>query len=170
MNKFERVSSAEYWNAVQGVLEVPVAEIEKNAFQDEYEGIKLPMRAHCGDAGYDFFSPFSFTIEPMQQLLIPTGIRCLLDEDNVLLVLPRSGLGFLGIQLLNTVGVIDSGYYKSDNEGHIIVGIRNMGVRPVVVDAGQAFAQGIIVKYQLADEQEIAKKRNGGFGSSDGDL
>ena len=87
-----------------------------------YEGIKLPVRATSGSAGYDFFAPFDFILAPSQTIKIPTGIRCEIDEGWVLKIYPRSGLGFkFRLQLNNTVGIIDSDYFYSDNEGHIFI-------------------------------------------------
>src|SRR5690606_15181129 len=85
-----------------------------------YERIKMPKRATIGSAGYDFFSPLTFTLAPGETIKIPTGIRAFIEEGWVLKCYPRSGLGFkYRLQLNNTVGIIDSDYYDSDNEGHI---------------------------------------------------
>ena len=57
---------------------------------------------------------------------VPTGIRVFMQENYVLKLYPRSGLGFkYRLQLNNTVGIIDSDYYSSDNEGHIFDKITN---------------------------------------------
>ena len=65
---------------------------------------------------------------PGATIKIPTGIRCILKEGFVLKEYPRSGLGFkYRVRLDNTVGIIDSDYYKSDNEGHIFIKITNEG-------------------------------------------
>jgi dUTP pyrophosphatase len=57
--------------------------------------------------------------------VIPTGIRAVgMNTDTVLLMAPRSGLGFrYRVGLANTIGVIDSDYAGSSNEGHIMVKI-----------------------------------------------
>ena len=87
-----------------------------------YESIMLPRRATKGSAGYDFFSPIDFELKPGETLKIPTGIRASMEEGWVLCIFPRSGLGFkYRLQMNNTVGIIDSDYYFSDNEGHIFV-------------------------------------------------
>ena len=113
-----------------------------------YEQIELPKRATAGSAGYDFFTPFDFTLAPSQTIKIPTGIRCEIDEGWVLKIYPRSGLGFkFRLQLNNTVGIIDSDYFYSDNEGHIFIKITNDSNENKTVEVKKAtgFAQGIFV-------------------------
>ena len=91
-----------------------------------YEAIRLPKRATAGSAGYDFFAPAEFTLKPGETVKIPTGIRVEMDQEWVLKCYPRSGLGFkYRLQLNNTVGIIDSDYFYSDNEGHIFAKITN---------------------------------------------
>lgn len=91
-----------------------------------WEEIALPRRATTGSAGYDFKAPFTFEMRPGETMKIPTGIRVKIDEGWWLGCLPRSGLGFkFRMQFDNTMGVIDSDYYFSDNEGHIFAKITN---------------------------------------------
>ena len=72
------------------------------------------------------FAPFAFTLAPGETIKIPTGIRAEMKEDWVLQIYPRSGLGFkYRLQMNNTVGIIDSDYFFSDNEGHIFMKITN---------------------------------------------
>ena len=86
----------------------------------------MPKRATVGSAGYDFKLPFSITLNPNETKKIPTGIRVQMEVNYVLKLYPRSGLGFkYRLQLNNTVGIIDSDYYYSDNEGHIFAKITN---------------------------------------------
>lgn len=134
-----------------------------------YDGIKLPRRATVGSAGYDFFSPFNITIEAGGCAVIPTGIRCRMNEGWVLALFPRSGLGFkTGMHLANTVGIIDSDYYYSDNEGHILVKIVNDSslAAELTISSGSAFCQGIFLPFGTAEGDDTSEIRNGGFGSS----
>ncbi len=135
-----------------------------------YDSIKLPKRATSGSAGYDFYTPVDIHLEPGQTIKIPTGIRAKMEADWVLMIFPRSGLGFkFRLQLNNTVGVIDSDYYDSDNEGHIFIKITNDSNEGKVVDvaAGGGFAQGIFMPYGITDDDDVDEVRNGGFGSTD---
>jgi len=136
---------------------------------DIYEQIKMPKRATTGSAGYDIFSPIDFSLAPGETIKIPTGIRVKIDEGWVLKLYPRSGLGFkFRLQLNNTVGIIDSDYYNSDNEGHIFIKITNDSNegKTVSLKSGEAFCQGIFVEYGITYDDDVSEIRNGGFGST----
>lgn len=129
----------------------------------------MPVRATVGSAGYDFYSPLDFVLTPGQTIKIPTGIRARIEDGWVLMIFPRSGLGFkYRIQLDNTVGVIDSDYYGSDNEGHIFIKITNDSNegRTLSLKKGDGFAQGVFLPYGVTSDDETAAVRNGGFGST----
>lgn len=137
--------------------------------QGIYDSISLPRRATKGSAGYDFFAPVSFSLKPGATLKIPTGIRVEMEENWVLTCYPRSGLGFkYRLQLNNTVGVIDSDYFYSDNEGHIFVKLTNdtNENKTVEVEAGAGFMQGIFLEYGITMDDDAEEIRNGGFGST----
>lgn len=137
--------------------------------EDIYDKIKLPKRATIGSAGYDFYSPLNFTLKPGETIKIPTGIRVRIEEGWVLKCYPRSGLGFkYRIQLNNTVGIIDSDYYHSDNEGHIFSKITNDSNedKSVTIEEGTGFMQGIFVEYGITVDDDTDELRNGGFGST----
>ena len=119
--KFEKVSYEEFEKGFEDCF--PKCELE---CKEVYEQIKVPKRATKGSAGYDFFAPVTFSLKPGETIKIPTGIRVWMEEHFVLKLYPRSGLGFkYRLQLNNTVGIIDSDYYYSDNEGHIFAKITN---------------------------------------------
>ncbi len=129
----------------------------------------LPRRATSGSAGYDFFAPFDLTVYPGETVTVPTGVRVWMEEGWVLKLYPRSGLGFkYRLQLNNTVGIIDSDYYYSDNEGHIFIKISNDSYdgKTVTVAVGEAFAQGIFCEYGITVDDDATAVRNGGFGST----
>lgn len=163
--KFHKVSFERYlqdWENLFG--DEPRSVIQKN-----YEDIQLPRRATKGSAGYDFFSPQHFSLEPGRTITIPTGIRVEMEEGWVLKCYPRSGLGFkFRLQLNNTVGIIDSDYFYSDNEGHIFVKITNDSNEGKIVNVnkGVAFVQGIFVEYGITYDDDVSQERNGGLGST----
>ena len=136
-----------------------------------YENLKLPNRATMGSAGYDFHAPFAFSLAPGEVLTIPTGVRVKMDESWVLELYPRSGLGFkYRLQMNNTVGIIDSDYYYSDNEGHIFVKLKNDSHenKTLEVAQGAGFVQGIFLEYGITVDDDAQGVRNGGFGSTGG--
>ena len=140
-----------------------------NNVKEIYDNIQLPKRATSGSAGYDFYSPLDFVLEPGQTIKIPTGIRAKIEDGWVLMIFPRSGLGFkFRIQLNNTVGIIDSDYYGSDNEGHIFIKITNDSNegKTLSLKKGDGFAQGVFLPYGVTSDDEAAALRNGGFGST----
>ena len=135
--------------------------------------IPLPKRATTGSAGYDFICPADVTLQPGDAITIPTGIRCEMQPSWVLMLFPRSGLGFKHqVRLANTVGVIDADYFHAENEGHIMVRIANgqspcsMGSHEVTIRKGERFCQGIFLPHGLAEEDEVLSDRVGGFGST----
>ncbi|NCA92485.1 deoxyuridine 5'-triphosphate nucleotidohydrolase [bacterium] len=161
--RFEKVSEQNFVISMQ-----KMGFSEKEA-KDAYLELKIPSRATKGSAGYDFFAPFSFSLSPMQSITIPTGIRVKINEGWLLQIFPRSGLGFrFRLQLDNTVGIIDSDYYESDNEGHIFCKITNASneEKTVEVAKGSGFCQGIFTEYGITDADNAYAMRNGGFGST----
>lgn len=163
--KFHKVSLNQFLGGMQGDF----PEYTEADLKDMYDSIKLPTRATKGSAGYDFFAPFSFSLPPGSTIKIPTGIRVEMEPEWVLKLYPRSGLGFkFRLQLNNTVGIIDSDYYYSDNEGHIFIKLTNDSNegKTVEVTEGTGFAQGIFLEYGITVDDDVQDERNGGFGST----
>ncbi len=163
--KFHKVSRQQFekdWSAA--FPEVTTAEMRRI-----YEGLRLPQRATKGSAGYDFFAPAAFTLNPKETLKIPTGIRVEIQEGWVLQLFPRSSLGFTyRLQFNNTVGIIDSDYFESDNEGHIFIKMMNASTEGKIVQLrpGDGFAQGIFLPFGICEDDAVQERRNGGFGST----
>ncbi len=163
--EFSKVSIDNFMKAIKDDF----PEYTEADIKDMYESIELPSRATKGSAGYDFHAPFAFSLPAGSTIKIPTGIRAKMEEDWVLKLYPRSGLGFkYRLQLNNTVGIIDSDYYYSDNEGHIMAKITNDSNEGKTVDisAGMGFMQGIFLEYGITVDDNAQGIRNGGFGST----
>ena len=142
--------------------------LSANPDESAYSDIILPKRATSGSAGYDFFAPFSFSLNPNETIKVPTGIRCKINEGWVLSIYPRSSLGFkYRLTLDTTVGIIDSDYFNADNEGHIFVKMTNLGDKPLSVEKGKAFCQGIFTPYGITYDDDATSSRTGGIGSTD---
>ncbi len=150
----------------------------KNVFNNEkeevicsiYENIKLPSRATKGSAGYDFYAPFDITLKPNESIKIPTGIKVKIENGWFLGIFPRSSLGFkYRLQLDNTIGIIDSDYINSDNEGHIFIKMTNDGKenKTITIKALDGIAQGIFLPFGICEDDDVTSCRNGGFGSTD---
>lgn len=137
--------------------------------EETYKELLLPKRATKGSAGYDFYTPIDITLNPGETIKIPTGIRCEMNPSWVLMIFPRSGLGFkYRLQLNNTVGIIDSDYFYSDNEGHIFIKLTNDSNENKILEVkkGQGIVQGIFMNYGLVEDDDTSESRNGGFGST----
>lgn len=143
--------------------------LEETEIQNIYNEISLPKRATVGSAGYDFYTPIDVILKPGETIKIPTGIRCEMNPSWVLMLFPRSGLGFkFRLQLNNTVGVIDSDYFYSDNEGHIFIKLTNDSNENKTLDVkkGEGIVQGIFLTYGIVEDDNVSEIRNGGFGST----
>ena len=135
--------------------------------RQSYCGIDIPKRSTSGSAGYDFVSPIDFVLYPSEEIKIPTGIRCVMDDGYVLFIFPRSSLGFkYNLMCCNTVPIIDSDYYKSDTEGHIFIKLINRGKKPLSIKRGDKIVQGILVPFCYTYDDDVDTVRNGGMGST----
>lgn len=151
-----------------------------------YDNIILPARSTSYSAGYDFYSPFDFTLKPGNTIKIPTGIHCEIEPDWFLMACPKSGLGSKHhVRFTNTIGIIDADYFHADNEGHIFLELEiplsatddasvcfgrdlTTKINPMEIKAGNKIAQGIFLRYGVSenDDDTVKTKRTGGFGST----
>ena len=151
---------------------VSTEQLEKDFGEDRNETVmKLPKRATKGSAGYDCYAPVDIYLGPGNDIKIPTGIKSYMRNGEMLMAVPRSGLGFkYYCRLANTIGIIDKDYYDNpDNEGHIFVKLRNEGNEPIIIKHGEAMCQFIFTPFLLADNDDFTNgnDRIGGFGSTD---
>ena len=143
--------------------------------------ISMPERSTKNSAGYDFFA-IEDTVVPsyyglllervvsgdaIKPTMVKTGIKAYMEEVEVLSIYNRSSNpGKKGLILANSVGIIDSDYYFSENEGHIFVCLKNEGVKEVNINKGDRFVQGIFTPYLLTDDDSATGNREGGIGST----
>ncbi|MBE6102773.1 MAG: dUTP diphosphatase [Selenomonas ruminantium] len=136
----------------------------------EGKGIALPLRGTAASAGYDLSAAESVVIAPGEMAMVPTGVKAYMEPDEVLYIHIRSSLAVKRqLVLMNSVGVVDADYYNNpDNEGHIFIALWNRGKGAVTLKAGERLAQGVFMKYLLADGDTAGKgqDRQGGFGST----
>lgn len=170
VGEFEKVSFDQFYEAMKTEFYEGYygGEVQfKDYVRSIHDILRLPSRATSGSAGYDFKAPFSFSLRAGDTIKIPTGIRVKIDDRWWLACLPRSGLGFkYRVALANTCGVIDSDYYRSDNEGHIFVKLVNNGDKDLSVSAGDGFMQAIFLPYGITHSDSASAVRNGGMGST----
>ena len=137
------------------------------------KGINLPIRKTKNSAAYDIEAAEDIVLpsfkKGMKPTLIPTGLKAYMQNDEVLLIVPRSsGPKKQGISFPHNVGVVDSDYYNnSDNEGHIFIQCINLKDKDVVIKKGETIGQAIFQKYLIVDNDQADGIRSGGFGSTD---
>ncbi len=126
---------------------------------------RIPTYAHEGDAGMDLFAFRSATIEPMQRMLISTGISMVIPKGYVGLIWDKSGVAAKrGLKTL--AGVVDSGY-----RGEVFVALFNTASEPQTFEAGEKLAQMLIQPVESPEVVEVAeldvtKRGIGAFGST----
>jgi len=132
------------------------------------DSIPLPGYAHKGDAGIDLYSAIDTELKPLERKMIPTGIAISIPNGFAGFVQPKSGLAINnGITLLNTPGLIDSGY-----RGEICAILINMDKNNAYkIKKGSKICQLVIKKVEDAklnyvDELDNTDRGSGGFGST----
>ena len=156
MRKFEKISFAQFKKDISD---------DKNLY-NKYE---LPTRKTKNSAGYDILSLIDHDLKPGESIVIPTGLKCALPNDEILLIASRSSFGYkYNVRLVNGVGIIDADFYNNEsNEGHFRVKLQNHGEQTLPIKIGDAIAQGLFIKYYTVDEEVAIKNvRKGGIGST----
>ena len=154
MRYFEKISFEQFSKDIN----------ENKALYDSYE---LPKRATKSSCGYDFYAIEDMILHPGEIKKIPTGYKAKFNDDEMLMLVVRSSMGFkYNVRMCNQVGIIDSDYYNnSDNEGHMWVALQNEGNIDYEIKKGTAYCQGIFVKY-LTCGDEVNNDRTSGIGST----
>lgn len=154
MRKFEKISENSFYRDIPN---------------GNYNDIILPKRGTKNSAGYDFYSLYDIVIKPNERVVIPTGVKACMNENEFLGIYVRSSLGFkYNTRMCNQVGIIDADYYNNiDNDGHIFVCLQNESDKDVVIKKGDRFVQGIFQPFLITDDDNTTISRNGGIGSTD---
>lgn len=160
VGQFEKISYKQ-WHKDYG-------DNDQHTFDKHLDEIPMPKRATKGSAGYDIATPFAIDLEPDEEILVPTGLKCKIDNGWGLFALPKSGLGFkYYVRLANTIGLIDEDYYNNDgNEGHMWVKLRNEGNKTLHIDEHKGMCQMVFLPYGITYDDESEGVREGGFGST----
>ncbi len=130
--------------------------------------LPIPSRQHESDAGYDLVTTVDIEIAPGQRMLVPTGVAIGIPVGYAGFVQPRSGLAIKdGVTVLNTPGLIDSGY-----RGEIKVVLMNTDARATfMAKRGDRIAQLVIqrveqVSWYVVDQLDDSDRGAGGHGST----
>jgi dUTP pyrophosphatase len=129
----------------------------------------LPSYQTEGSAGMDIYASVknNIIINPLERVIIPTGLFIALPKGFEAQIRPRSGLAIKqGLTCLNTPGTIDSDY-----RGEINVILINLSNEVQTIKNGDRVAQMVIAKYEigewnLVDTLDETARGSGGFGST----
>lgn len=129
----------------------------------------LPAYSTLLSAGMDVRAELteSITLEPLQRVIVPTGLYFEIPEGYEIQVRPRSGLAAKhGITVLNSPGTIDADY-----RGELKVILVNLSSEPFVIEKGERIAQIVLaahahIEWQEASELSDSERGEGGFGST----
>jgi len=141
-------------------IELPIQKLNDKA--------QIPETAYEGDAGFDLRATEKLVLKPFERAMVPTGLAMAIPEGYAGFVLPRSGSAIKqGLSLINTPGLIDSGY-----RGEINVLAVNLDAKDdIEIEIGDRVAQLVIMKVEsiqavLVDQLSETSRGSGGFGSS----
>jgi dUTP pyrophosphatase len=129
--------------------------------------VSLPAYARDGDAGLDLAAAHDVAFEPNGRALVATGLAVAIPAGFAGLVLPRSGLARAqGVTVLNSPGLVDSGY-----RGELKVLLVNHGAATITLRRGERVAQLVIQRVERAELVEVSElppseRGAGGFGST----
>lgn len=141
----------------------------RKQFKKHDKKAPMPVRSDKKSAGYDFYSMEKYVLAPNQTKIFWTDVKAFMMDDEVLMLHVRSSVGIKkGIVLANGTGIIDASYYNNkDNDGNIGIALHNSSQKPVAIREGDRIAQGIFIKYLVAEVEEVLNdEREGGIGSS----
>lgn len=170
---FGKISFEQFWKDSFEVFEDSI----KGTVGIHFNGLNLPTRSTINSAGYDFYSPFDFSLAPGETIRIPTGINASMQPNVFLAIFPRSSVGMkYKCTLDNVVAIIDADYYFAKNEGHIILQFTNHHKRSIfpwvnkkhtwVVKTNDRICQGIFILYGITNDDSVSTERTGGMGST----
>jgi len=130
--------------------------------------LPLPKHESAGAVGFDFVTRETTTIESGAIGLVPGNVIVQVPAGYALIIVPRSSLPRKKMLVCpHSIGVIDQDYHGPDDE--ILVQVQNISDSPVTVERGERIAQGIFVKVEQAEWDEVddhGADTRGGFGST----
>lgn len=130
--------------------------------------LPLPRYESSGATGFDFITRETTVIDAGKIALVPSNVIVKVPEGYALLIIPRSSLPRKkALVCPHSIGVIDQDYCGPEDE--IKVQVQNISDQPVTIAKGERIAQGLFVRADTAEWEEIEtkEKSRGGFGSTD---
>ncbi len=144
--------------------------IQIKRVRDRARDLPLPDYMTEGSAGMDLAADLEedLRLQPLERVLIPTGVAIALPAGFEAQIRPRSGLALReGVTLVNSPGTIDADY-----RGEIQLIAINLGREAVIVRRGQRVAQMVVqrvcrVSWQEVEELPASIRQDGGLGHTD---
>lgn len=126
----------------------------------------LPTRATKMSMAYDFYANKDYKVKPSEVCKIWTDVKAYMQEDEGLILNVRSSMGGR-FMLANSQGWIDRDYFGNEsNDGNIGIFLLNISDEVQEIRKGDRVAQGMFIKYLVADNGNLDNERTGGFGST----
>ena len=130
--------------------------------------LPLPQYESKGAVGFDLITRETTVVEPGKIALVPSNVIVKVPEGHMLIITPRSSLPRKkGLVCPHSIGIIDRDYHGPSDE--LLVQVQNISEEPVTVERGERIAQGLFVRVDQAEWQEVddhKAKTRGGFGST----
>lgn len=132
--------------------------------------LPLPVYKTAGSVGFDLVTRETTVIEPGAIARIPSNVVVQTPPGFMLLVTMRSSTPTKkpGLIKPHAIGVVDQDYCGPEDE--IRFQVQNVSSVPIVVERGEQIGQGIFVRIEQAEFQEVTESvgaSRGGFGSTD---
>ncbi len=132
------------------------------------KSLPLPKYETAGSLAFDFLAREETEIKPQEIKLIPGNVIVKCPKNLALLVLPRSSMPLKkSLVCPHSIGLIDGDYHGEKDE--IMIQVMNIGKTPVTVGKGERIAQGLFVKTETVELEEVhnpSEISRGGFGST----
>ena len=136
-----------------------------------YDSVKLPKRQTKGSAGYDIASPMRLIIEPGEQVVIPSGIRAVFSDEeletwHLEVFAGQACQSGEGLNITNQVEIINADHFQGENEGDILLALKNTSRKIIDIAQGERICQGIFKIHGLTTDDDAEGHRSGGVGST----
>lgn len=162
-NELKKINKENYMREFEYVNRVL-----SNGYETLQPNFSLPVRSTKNSGGYDFFAMEDITLEPHKITYVPTGVKCKMLDDEILILANRSSNPKKkGIILASGINIIDADYYGNpDNDGEISLILQNITDEPIIIKKGDKTVQAVFIKFLKTDDDNSEKERVSGIGST----
>lgn len=138
---------------------------------DYWTEIPIPKRKTQFSCGYDVATPIPISVQAHSRVIVPTGIKAVFSEDEMktwcLKLYARSSVGIKdNVVVTNAVGLIDSDFQFSDNDGDMLLTLTNMSDVLRQYKPGDRICQAVFEIYGVTSDDDATGARTGGLGST----